>query len=92
MARNSSEREKSDLPLPHRPAVVRTAEGTLSPFVAIDGTSKFAVVELVEKADMQVTAAFLEGWSKPFRIASTACASVAIRSTGYVTFMESSTD
>ena len=34
-------------------AEVRTAEGKLYLFVAIDRTSKFAVVELVEKADMQ---------------------------------------
>ena len=32
-------------------AEVRTAEGKLYLFVAIDRTSKFAVVELVEKAD-----------------------------------------
>src|SRR3984957_10378592 len=38
----------------------RTAEGKLYLFVAIDRTSKFAVVELVEKADMQAAAAFLE--------------------------------
>ena len=41
-------------------AEVRTAEGKLYLFVAIDRTSKFAVVELVEKADMQAAAAFLE--------------------------------
>ncbi len=42
-------------------AEVRTAEGKLYLFVAIDRTSKFAVVELVEKADMRAAAAFLEG-------------------------------
>src|ERR1700751_758542 len=34
-------------------AEVRTAEGKLYLFVAIDRTSKFAFVELVERADMQ---------------------------------------
>jgi hypothetical protein len=39
-------------------------------FVAIDRTSKFAVVELVEKADMQAAAAFLEALvgAVPYRI------------------------
>ncbi len=32
-------------------AEVRTAEGKLFPFVAIDRTSKFAVAQLVDKAD-----------------------------------------
>lgn len=41
-------------------AEVRTAEGKLYLFVAIDPASKFAVVELVEKADMRVAASFLE--------------------------------
>jgi hypothetical protein len=41
-------------------AEVRTAEGKLYLFVAIDRTSKFAVVELVEKADMRAAAAFLK--------------------------------
>jgi transposase-like protein len=41
-------------------AEVRTAEGKLYLFVAIDRTSKFAVVELVERADMRAVAAFLE--------------------------------
>jgi hypothetical protein len=41
-------------------AEVRTAEGKLYLFVAIDRTSKFAVVELVEKADTRAAAAFLE--------------------------------
>jgi hypothetical protein len=38
----------------------RTAEGKLYLFVAIDRTSKFAVVELVERADMRAAAVFLE--------------------------------
>jgi transposase-like protein len=38
-------------------AEVRIAEGKLYLFVAIDRTSKFAVVELVEKADMRAAAA-----------------------------------
>ena len=54
-------------------AEVRTAEGKLYLFVAIDRTSKFAVVELVEKADMQTAAAFLEALVGAVRIASTPC-------------------
>jgi transposase InsO family protein len=51
-------------------AEVRTAEGKLYLFVAIDRTSKFAVVELVEKADMRAAAAFLEALiaAVPYRI------------------------
>ena len=51
-------------------AEVRTAEGTLYLFVAIDRTSKFAVVELVEKADMQAAVAFLQALVEavPYRI------------------------
>jgi transposase InsO family protein len=51
-------------------AEVRTAEGKLYLFVAIDRTSKFAVVELVEKADMRAAATFLEALvaSVPYRI------------------------
>jgi transposase InsO family protein len=51
-------------------AEVRTAEGKLYLFVAIDRTSKFAVVELVEKADMQAAATFLEALVEavPYRI------------------------
>src|ERR1700739_1745283 len=41
-------------------AEVRTAEGKLYLFVAIDRTSKFAFVALVEPADMQAAVAFLE--------------------------------
>ena len=41
-------------------AEVRTAEGKLYLFVAIDRTSKFAFVELVERADMQAAVRFLE--------------------------------
>jgi hypothetical protein len=40
-------------------AEVRTFEGKLYMFVAIDRTSKFAFVELVEKANMRAAAAFL---------------------------------
>jgi transposase InsO family protein len=39
---------------------VRTAEGKLYLFVPIDRTSKFAVVELVQKADTGAAVAFLE--------------------------------
>ena len=51
-------------------AEVRTAEGKLHLFVAIDRTSKFVVVELVEKADMRAAAHFLEGLLQavPYRI------------------------
>jgi transposase InsO family protein len=51
-------------------AEVRTAEGKLYLFVAIDRTSKFVVVELVERADMQAAAAFLEALIEavPYRI------------------------
>jgi transposase-like protein len=51
-------------------AEVRTAEGKLYLFVAIDRTSKFAVVELVVRADMRAAAAFLEALIKavPYRI------------------------
>jgi transposase InsO family protein len=51
-------------------AEVRTAEGKLYLFVAIDRTSKFVVVELVERADMQAAAAFLEALVEavPYRI------------------------
>jgi transposase InsO family protein len=51
-------------------AEVRTAEGKLYLFVAIDRTSKFAVVELVDKADMRAAAAFLETLVEavPYRI------------------------
>ena len=44
-------------------AEVRTAEGKLYLFVAIDRTSKFAFVELVERADMRAAAIFLEAWA-----------------------------
>jgi transposase InsO family protein len=51
-------------------AEVRTAEGKLYLFVAIDRTSKFGVVELVAKADMRAAAAFLEELVEavPYRI------------------------
>ncbi len=53
-------------------AEVRTAEGKLYLFVAIDCTSKFAVVKLVEKADMRAAAAFLQALveAAPYRIHS----------------------
>ncbi len=41
-------------------ADVRTAEGKLYLFVAVDWTSKFVFVELVERADMRAAVAFLE--------------------------------
>lgn len=51
-------------------AEVRTAEGKLYLFVAIDCTSKFVVVELVKKADMRAAAAFLDALVEavPYRI------------------------
>jgi transposase InsO family protein len=51
-------------------AEVRTAEGKLYLFVAIDRTSKFVFVELVERADMKAAAAFLEALlaAVPYRI------------------------
>jgi transposase-like protein len=51
-------------------AEVRTAEGKLYLFVAIDRTSKFAFVELVQRADMQAAAAFLQALVEavPYRI------------------------
>ena len=39
---------------------VRTAEGRLYLFVAIDRTSKFAFVELLERADIRAASYFLE--------------------------------
>jgi transposase InsO family protein len=51
-------------------AEVRTAEGKLYLFVAIDRTSKFAFVALVERADMQAAVAFLEALiaAVPYRL------------------------
>src|SRR6202012_2786590 len=51
-------------------AEVRTAEGKLYLFVAIDRTSKFAFVELVERADMQAAVRFLQALiaAVPYRI------------------------
>jgi transposase InsO family protein len=51
-------------------AEVRTAEDKLYLFVAIDRTSKFAFVELVERADMRAAAAFLQALiaAVPYRI------------------------
>jgi len=53
-------------------AEVRTAEGKLYLFVAIDRTSKFTFVERVERADMRAAAAFLEALvaAVPYRIHS----------------------
>ena len=51
-------------------AEVRTAEGKLYLFVAIDRTSKFAFIQLVERADMRAAAAFLQSLiaAAPYRI------------------------
>ena len=51
-------------------AEVRTAEGKLYLFVAIDCTSRLAFVELVERADMRAAAAFLQALiaAVPYRI------------------------
>jgi transposase InsO family protein len=51
-------------------AKVRTAEGKLYLFVAVDRTSKVAFVEVVERADMQAAASFLEALvaAVPYRI------------------------
>jgi transposase InsO family protein len=51
-------------------AEVRTAEGKLYLFVAIDRTSKFAFVAVVERADMRAAAAFLQALiaAVPYRI------------------------
>jgi transposase-like protein len=51
-------------------AEVRTAEGKHYLFVAIDRTSKFTFVELVERADMRAAAAFPEALvaAVPYRI------------------------
>jgi transposase InsO family protein len=51
-------------------AEVRTSEGKLYLLVAIDRTSKFAFVDLVERADMMAAAAFFEALvaAVPYRI------------------------
>lgn len=51
-------------------AEVRTEEGKLYPFVSIDRTSKFAVVQLVEKANRKTAWEFLEHLLKavPYQI------------------------
>src|SRR5207248_501702 len=51
-------------------AEVRTAEGKLYLFVAIDRTSKFAFVELHDKADRPTAVRFLEALiaSVPYRL------------------------
>jgi len=47
-------------------AEVRTQEGKLYLYVAIDRTSKFAFVQLVEKADTVTSRAFLDALVGPF--------------------------
>jgi transposase InsO family protein len=51
-------------------AELRTAEGKLYLFIAIDRTSKFAFVQLVERANMKTASAFLEALVQavPYRI------------------------
>ena len=51
-------------------AEVRTEEGKLYLFVAIDRTSKFAYVELHDKSDRQISTAFLHNLIKavPYKI------------------------
>jgi hypothetical protein len=49
--------------LPHDIAEVRTEQGKLYLFVAIDRTSKFAFVEVHEKATQRVAADFLNARS-----------------------------
>ncbi len=51
-------------------AEVRTAEGKLHLLVAIDRTSKFAFIQLVERADMRAAAEFLQALvaAVPYRI------------------------
>jgi transposase-like protein len=51
---------------------VRTAEGRLYLFVAIDRTSKFAFVELLERADIRAASSFLGALLQavPYRIHS----------------------
>jgi hypothetical protein len=61
-------------------AEVRTAEGKLYLFVAIDRTSKFAFVELVERADMRAAAAFLEALVAAFLIGSTPFSPITVSS------------
>ena len=51
-------------------AEVQTAQSKLYLFVAIDRTSKFAVAQLVHKANMQTARAFLEPFvaAVPYRV------------------------
>jgi IS30 family transposase len=51
-------------------AEVQTAQGKLHLFVAIDRTSKFAVAQQVDKANMQTARAFLEALvaAVPYRV------------------------
>ncbi len=52
-------------------AEVQTAEGKLYLFVGIDRTSKFAVTQLVEKADRRRRGSSSSTCSRPCRITST---------------------
>ena len=52
-------------------AEVQTAEGKLYLFVGIDRTSKFAVTQLVEKANRNTASEFLQHCSRPCPIRST---------------------
>jgi transposase-like protein len=54
-------------------AEVQTAEGKLYLFVAIDRTSKFAFVPLVEAANRDTATAFLEALIAPCPTISTPC-------------------
>ena len=54
-------------------AEVRTAEGKLYLFVAIDRTSKFAFVELHDKADRPTAVRFLEALLAPYRTGCIRC-------------------
>ncbi len=57
-------------------AEVRTAKGKFFLFVAIDRTSTFAFVELVERAGMQTATVFLEALVSLSHIASTPCSHI----------------
>ena len=58
-AREEGLQSLSDRLLPYRHREIQTAEGKLYLFVAIDRTSKFAFVQLVEKANRVTASAFL---------------------------------
>jgi transposase-like protein len=61
-------------------AEVRTAEGKLYLFFAIDRTSKFVLAELVEKADMQASPLFSKRLSQRSHIASTPSSPITVSS------------